>query len=339
MRLCELVQSQPEPLWRLIKQCGLDDVVMVLDSAEQERRWLRAGDPTLRTDFGDEPPWSEPAIAKLQKTCAEHDLAIAVIEDSPPLDRVRLGLPGRDEDIEAFITQVRAMGNLGIPVLCYNWMAKSSWARTDMAIPIRAGAVTTGYSHAVAETMPPHVPTGEITADQLWSGLAYFLDAVVPEAERAGVRLALHPDDPPLAMTRNVPRIISSLDAVRRVLDLHPSRSNAMTLCQGNFSLMTEDLPSVIRELCGRDGVAFVHFRDVRGVVTDFVETFHDERGRADLGECMRAYAEFDYAGPMRPDHVPTMYGETNAKPGYETMGRLFAIGFIRGLERMTYGT
>jgi len=95
--------------------------------------------------------------------------------------------------------------------------------------------------------------------------------------------------------------------------------------------LMTNELPTVIRELGRRDCVVFVHFRDIRGDVDEFIETFHDE-GQNDLAECMRAWVEVGFHGPMRPDHVPTLYGESNDRPGYATLGRLFAIGYLRGL-------
>jgi mannonate dehydratase len=122
-----------------------------------------------------------------------------------------------------------------------------------------------------------------------------------------------------------------SLDAFRRLLDLYSSPANSVTLCQGNFALMTDDLPAWIRELGARDAIAFVHFRDVRGSASSFEETFHDD-GQTDLAACMRAYEEVGFTGPLRPDHVPTMAGERNDRPGYETLGRLFANGYIRGL-------
>jgi len=92
---------------------------------------------------------------------------------------------------------------------------------------------------------------------------------------------------------------------------------------------METDVPALIREFAGR--IPFVHFRNVRGHAADFVETFHDD-GKLDMAECMRAYAEIGFDGPLRPDHVPTMAGESNERPGYETLGRLFALGYIRGL-------
>lgn len=339
MKLAELVQSTPSPLWHLVKQAGVDDVVLLLAGAEQESRWLLKGSPPPPPAADGPVPWGRDAIADLQKRLAEHGLSVAAIEDTAPMERIRLGLPGRDEDIENLKVQIEAMGALGIPVLCYNWMAISSWARTDLAVPLRGGALSTGYRHADAEALPPLAQPGEITTEQLWDALDYFLHAVVPVAERAGVRLSLHPDDPPLPVVRGVPRIINSVAAYRRVLDLVPSPANAITLCQGNFSLMPDagDLPAVIRELGGRGAVAFVHFRDTQGDAEDFIETFHDS-GKTDLAECMRAYAEVGFAGPMRPDHVPTLFGESNDRPGYETLGRLYALGYIRALQQVAYG-
>ena len=183
---------------------------------------------------------------------------------------------------------------------------------------------------------------GEVTREQMWQGLQYFLDAVVPEAEAAGVRLAMHPDDPPQREDRNLPRIMSSVEAFRRLLSLYPSPHNGITFCQGNFALMPEvidgatSIPDLIREF-GAENIPFVHFRDVKGTVEHFQETFHDA-GQTDMPACMDAYYDIGFAGAMRPDHVPTLAGELNTRPGYETLGRLFAIGYIRGLEQSAYG-
>lgn len=333
LTLCELLSPRPEePLWTLLRQCGIEHVVALMRNGEQERRMFASvGLIGAATPDGNPVPWSEAALTRDVATFAEHGFTISAIEDTPPLDAARLGRPGRDEQIENVQEQIRAMGRLGIGVLCYNWMAISSWARTEVAVETRGGALVTGFSEEVAAELPPHAEPGEVTEEQLWDSLAYFLDAVVPVAEEAGVRLGLHPDDPPLPVTRGVPRIMRSLDAFRRVLDLHPSPANGVTLCQGNFALMTDDLPAWIRELGERNAIQFVHFRNVRGDAHSFVETFHDD-GQTDLAACMRAYVEVGFDGPLRPDHVPTMAGEPNDRPGYETLGRLFANGYIRGL-------
>jgi mannonate dehydratase len=120
----------------------------------------------------------------------------------------------------------------------------------------------------------------------------------------------------------------------QRLIDLVPSEVNGITLCQGNFTLMTDDLPSVIRKF--GEKIFFVHFRDVRGTPEKFVETFHDE-GKTDMVACMKAYKDIGFSGVLRPDHVPTMEGDSNKDAGYSAIGRLFAIGYIKGLRQAVY--
>ena len=337
--LSEQLSARPAPLWELVKQCGVNTTVSLLQGAEQEQRMFAAvGDGKLVEGFTDGiVPWSLEGIRRDKTTFASHGIEMIGIEDTAPMDLIRLGLPGRDAQLANVIEQIRAMGELGIKTLCYNWMAVSSWARTRTDVVSRGGALVTAFKLSDTNTMSPIAEPGQYTQEQLWDALKYFLDAAIPEAEAANVRLGMHPDDPPLQEMRGMPRIMNSLDSYRRLLDLYPSRSNGITLCQGNFALMTDDLPSVIREFGARDAIAFVHFRDVVGDVTDFEETFHDA-GQNDLPACIAAYKEVGFEGPMRPDHVPTMFGESNDHPAYETLGRLFALGYIRGLIHAVYG-
>lgn len=335
IQLAEILSPRPEPWWQLLQQAGVRHVVSFLRGAEQEQRMFGALGLGNRITDGDPEPWGIRAIQRDQQVFAEHGFHVSAIEDTAPMDNIRLGRPGRDAEIDRVITQIRAMGELEIPVLCYNWMALSSWARTDIAIPARGGALVTGFSRVESERLNGLVEPGEVTPEQLWDALEYFLGAVLPEAESAGVRLALHPDDPPIPMVRNVPRIVGSLESYRRVRRLSDARANAITFCQGNFALMTDDLPAAIREFA--ESIAFVHFRDLRGNAEAFHETFHDN-GQTDMARCMQTYREIGFSGPLRSDHVPTMHGETNDRPGYGVLGRLFALGYIRGLEHATYG-
>lgn len=344
LQLSEFLPPRPEKSWKLLRQAGVDNVVGVLNGAEQDQRmfasvgsvgWL----PDLQRD---EVPWGVAAIRRNMEIYEEWGFRLIATEDTAPMDKIRLGLDGRDEQIEQIIEQIRALGQLGIPTMAYNWMALSSWGRTDLAVQTRGGALVTGYTQSVAQSGPPLADEGQYSAEQMWDALAYFLAAVVPEAEQAGVRLALHPDDPPQPVDRGVPRIMSSVASYRRLLELDPSGCNGMTFCQGNFALMPEvlggevSLPDLVREFSSAK-ISFVHFRDVRGTVEAFTETFHDD-GQTDMAECLRAYRDIEFDGPIRPDHVPTMEGEVNDRPGYAMIGRVFAIGYIRGLEHATYG-
>ena len=343
IKLSEFLPPRPEESWKLIRQVGVDNVVGVLNGAEQDQRMFASvGAGGWKADDRDEVPWSEKALKHNIETYDDHGFTLVALEDTAPIDKARLGLDGRDEQIENVITQVRAMGRLGVPTLAYNWMGLSSWGRTDIALADRGGAYVTAYDRAVAQAGEPLVAPGQVTREQMWAGLEYFLRAVVPIAEEAGVRLAMHPDDPPQQVDRNLPRIMSSVESFRRLLSLYPSASNGITFCQGNFALMPEvidattSIPDLIREF-GTENIPFVHFRDVKGTVDHFQETFHDA-GQTDMPACMDAYFDIGFEGAMRPDHVPTLAGEPNTRPGYETLGRLFAIGYIRGLEQSAYG-
>jgi mannonate dehydratase len=123
-----------------------------------------------------------------------------------------------------------------------------------------------------------------------------------------------------------------SVDAFEQVLSLSSSANHGITFCQGNFALMTSDVPATIRQL-GRDNrIHFAHFRDTRGTADNFIETFHDE-GPTDMLACMKAYFDIGYEGVIRSDHVPTLEGESNDSPGYAELGRLFAVGYMTGLR------
>jgi mannonate dehydratase len=225
---------------------------------------------------------------------------------------------------------VRVMGRLGIEVLCYNWMAVVPWSRTTSSAPARGGAASTGFDLSVWRDSPdaPGAPVGD---ERLWEALGWFLERVVPVAEEAGVRLALHPDDPPLSPLRGIARIVRTLEAYDRVFELQPSPANGMTLCQGNVALMTEDLPAAIRRFGAAGRIHFVHFRDVRGTPERFVETFVDD-GPTDMVACVRAYLEAGVDAPLRTDHSPALSGDDWVVPGYPTLGRLHAVGYVQGL-------
>lgn len=319
IEIAEALPPQPSPLWRLVRQVGVTHAVAMLPRAAQ----------------GGEKPWDRGPVLRMKRALEAAGFTVSVVESSPPLDRARLGLPGGDEEIEQFITLIRSMGAAEIPVLCYNWMAVIPWSRTHVNLEGRGGALVTGYDHPAMEAqgLTEH---GIVPEEQLWTALERFLQAVVPVAEECGVRLAMHPDDPPLSPVRGIGRIMRSLANFQRLLDLHPSPANGITLCQGNFALMTDDLPGAIRRFGRQGAIHFVHFRDVRGTPERFVECFHDE-GPTDMLACMRAYREIGFEGVLRPDHVPTLEGDSNDRPCYSSTARLHAIGYIQGLREAVW--
>jgi mannonate dehydratase len=315
--IAEFISPTPSPVWKLAKQAGVDLAVGGLPFDD-----LRTG----------ENAWDHAPLARVKERYAAGGFELAVLESRPPLNRAKRGLPGRDEEIATVCTLLENMGRLGIPVWCYEWMTDFNWLRTNVSTPSRGGSVVTSFDYADVPKDPTEL--GPISEEALWANLDYFLRKVVPVAEKCNVKLAMHPDDPPLSPIRGVGRIMRSVENFKRLLDLYPSPMNGITLCQGNFTLMTDDLPAVIRGF-GRK-IFFVHFRDVRGTPTRFEETWHDA-GKTDMLACMRAYRDIGIDGVLRPDHVPTVEGDSNENAGYSAFGRLYAIGYIRGLRQAVY--
>jgi mannonate dehydratase len=280
-------------------------------------------------------PWDYMNLLHMKTRYENAGMTVSVIESRPPANKIKLGQAGRDEEIAVIQELIRNMGKLGIPVWCYDFMTDFNWFRTSMTTRTRGGALVSSYNHALVQQAPQSENAG-ISEDELWTNMEYYLKAIVPVAEEANVKLALHPDDPPISPIRGMSRIITSADALQRVIDLVPSPNSGVCLCQGVLSAAGEDIPATIRRFGNQKKLFFVHFRDTRGTADNFEETFHDD-GQTDMFACMQAYAEVGFDGPMRPDHVPTMASENNDNPGYEVLGRLYAIGYIKGLMDAVY--
>jgi mannonate dehydratase len=317
LEIAEFISPTPSPVWKLAKQAGVDLAVGGLPSDD-----LRAG----------EAAWDYAPLLRMKERYEAGGFKLAVIEARPPLNKTKRGLLGRDEEIATVCALLENMGKLGIPVWCYEWMTDFNWLRTNMSTPARGGSIVTSFDYGDVTTEPTEL--GPISEDELWVTLDYFLKKVVPVAEKCGVKLAMHPDDPPLSPIRGVGRIMRSVENFQRLLDLYQSPMNGITLCQGNFTLMTDDLPSVIRHFGKK--IFFVHFRDVKGTPSRFEETWHDA-GKTDMLACMRTYRDIGFDGVLRPDHVPTVEGDSNEHAGYSAFGRLYAIGYIRGLRQAVY--
>ena len=316
MRIALTLGPQPGAVGTLAKQCGIEYAVAGI------------GLNTIPNASKEKQPYSYASLARAKAAYEDAGFKLEVIESRPPMEKAKLGLPGRDEEIEVVCELIRNMGALDIPVWCPAWMPVLMVLRTSSTIPTRGGAQVTGYDHEqLGDTSLTKY--GAVTEEQQWDSLKYFLERVVPVAEKANVKLAMHPDDPPLSPIRGIARIMSSIENYQKLIDLVPSPVNGIALCQGNFTLMTDDLPSVIRDFGKQKKIFFVHFRDVRGTPDNFAETFHDD-GKTDMAECMRAYRDIGFDGVCRPDHYPKM-GDADTPDGYG-IARLFAIGYLKGL-------
>ena len=312
MKLAWYLPTLPSVKWKIATQLGVEYAVAALPA---ERYYMK--------------PWDFKALLYAKESLNDAGLKLEVIEPAPPHYKIKLGLPGRDEEIEIFKQVLRNMAALDIPVLCYNFMPQSGWYRTSFAKKGRGGALVTAFDSKLMQAAPQLTEAGTQTDIQIWDNYKYFMDKVLPVAEACKVKLALHPDDPPVPSLQGVSRIFRNVENFDKALELYPSDYNGITFCQGSFAAMNEDIPSLIRHF-GRK-IFFVHFRDIRGDADAFEETFHDE-GQTDMKACMRAYKEIGFDGVIRTDHAPVMAGESGENPAYKMLGHIFATGYLKGL-------
>ena len=318
IQIAEILGNSRNILWDQVKQIGVDHAVTGLAPSE-----------------ANENGWDYMPMLRMRNAFNDAGLEISVIESAPPMNCIKLGIDGKEKEFDNIFTFIENMGRVGIKTWCYNWMAVLNWTRTSSTIPSRGGAMVTGYNHTMMD-QAPLTQVGEVPESRLWETLHEFLERVTPVAEQYGVKMAMHPDDPPLSPLRGIGRIMRSLENYQTLLDMVASPMNGITFCQGNFGLMTEDQPTAIRHFGFQNKIFFVHFRDVRGHVENYIETFHDD-GPTDMYACLQAYKEIGFNGVLRPDHVPTLSGEENDHPGYSSLCRLYAVGYIRGLREAVY--
>lgn len=326
MKLVEFVPPTPHLLWQLCKQMGIDDVVIKVNPA--------------RTGLAD--PWKVGTLKTIVARLASAGLRVVALEGDPfdmaPIKEY--GAPNRtDEARSAALAHYRelleSMATLGIPLLCYNFMIGPGWSRTGVREG-RGGAKATYFACTDSKDAPNSKPL-ILDSAAVWTNYEHFLENVLPTAERVGVRLALHPDDPCLESLGGFARIFGSVAAYDRAYKFAPSRANAVTFCQANFTLMGVDLAETARHFAKR--IAYIHVRDVEGTKEDFTELFHDQ-GKVDQFALMCVYRELGLDVPLRGDHVPEMAGDSllapKAVPGYTVLGRLFANGYLKALLQGT---
>lgn len=315
MLLVDFLPPKPDVRWDLARQMGITYAITKLN-------------PQLTCE---NPPWDIDVLRAAQERFGQAGLTLYGLEgDQMDMERIKQGTPGRDEDLARYRQMLRNMGELDIRLICYNFMAQIGWFRTNTEIRERGGALVSGFDANEIESAPL-TEAGEISEAAVWENYQYFIRAVAPQAEVAGVKMGLHPDDPPWSPLCGIGRIFTSAQAVRRALSLIDGPFHGATFCQGTYTAMGEDVQALAREFAGAGKLLFVHFRDVRGTRGSFVETFHDN-GPTDMPAMLRLYHELGFDGPIRVDHVPGMAGESNDDPGYGSQGRLFAVGYLKGL-------
>lgn len=308
MLLTDYFRSERDLTWDFAKQCGVNHGVIRLPE-------------TTDFDICDFSHWKA-----VYNRFTDFGITPIIIEPMPNElhDHIKAGDEKRDECIEKVIKMLPFMDKLNIRTICFNWMAHIGWLRTSSDLQERGGALVTGFN------LNDFIPTDKkITQQQLWDNYKYFIDAVILYAEKYNINLALHPDDPPLERLGDVERIMISADNIEKAMNVRKSKNLGITMCQATYKMMGEDLYKVIPRFV--DKIMFVHFRNSTGVKTDFRETFHDN-GDIAMADIMRLYKKCGVDVPVRVDHVPTMAGEKTKIAGYDALGRLYAIGYLKGI-------
>ncbi|MGB9594641.1 MAG: mannonate dehydratase [Candidatus Poribacteria bacterium] len=246
----------------------------------------------------------------------------------PDWSAITNGRENRYEQIDLCCSAIRAIGSADVPFCGYTFMSIGHFRTTS-----KEGRGGAKYSSFNLDEFIQNNPdqTEKISKEKLWQNLEYFLKKVIPIAEEAKVRLALHPDDPPIDISLGgAPRIIISPENYQKVFDLVPSESNAMLFCQGCFAEMGVDVIKSVKDFAEKNKICMVHFRNIRGNPYDFVETFIDE-GEVNMYETMKAYCESGFFGPFIVDHIPTIPQSLASKA--------YAIGYIRATIQAVYNT
>ena len=296
-----------------------------------EQGWGLAGDPNAL--------WPLEELVDLRRDINAAGLELEAIENFDPAHwhDILLDGPKKRQQMEGVKTIIRRLGQAGIPVMGYNFSIAGVCGRTH-APYARGGAESVGMEGPLDTPMPngmvwnmvydPDAPKGSvppITHEELWGRVDEFLREIVPVAEEAGVRLAAHPDDPPLPTMRGQPRLVYQPRLYQRLLDLSPSPANALEFCLGSLAEMTEGgLYEAVESYSRQGRIAYVHFRNVTGKVPFYRETFIDD-GDVDMLRVLRILKKNQYGGVLIPDHTPQM---SCGAPWHA--GMAFALGYMR---------
>ena len=273
-------------------------------------------------------------FTKAKANVAAHGMDLRTVLATSGFEEIKRGAAGRDEKIAFLLNAVQAMGVAGIPILAYNFKLLNSKLLRSAPTQGRGASTYISFDYDKYLMNPAKPVDPPLSEAKVLDNLAYFLKAVIPVAEKAGVRLALHPDDPPvphgIPPLAGAAHIASSFDDYRRIFNMVPSRANGMLFCQGCVTEMQGvDVYDAIREMGSLDKIVMVHFRNVRGEFPKFQETFVDN-GDVDMFRAMQAYRDIGFKGPFSLDHSPMFSGAQIAN-------QAFVIGYMRALMQAVY--
>lgn len=334
-----------EDNFRFAKQAGATHLVVhLVDYFGGSNPTLESGPPKLGWGVTRAAghPWSYDELRDIKESIEAHGLVWEAIENFDPAHwhDVLLDGPRKKEQMEMLKRTIRDIGRVGVPIMGYNFSIAGVWGWTKGPFG-RGGAQSVRYNESEIDKNVP-IPNGmvwnmvydpdasegtvgPVSDEELWQRLEYFLGEILPVAEEAGVRLALHPDDPPADTLRGAARLVNDPAKYQRVLDLVPSQSNTLEFCLGSLQEMpVGDVYEAIRRY-GRQGkIAYVHYRNVRGRVPAYQEVFVDE-GDLDMIRIVRILREVGYEGVLIPDHTPEI---SCGAPWHA--GMAYALGYMK---------
>jgi mannonate dehydratase len=273
--------------------------------------------------------WEYDDLLALRRRAEEHGLRLICLENVPIrfYDKIMLGAEGRERQLENMIATVRNMGRAGIPILGYHWMPNGVW-RTEWAAKVRGGAVSNAFDYAKVKDAPL-THNRVYTAEEMWATYDWYLERMLPVCEEAGVRMALHPDDPPVPTLGGVARLFYKFENFRRAMDTHPSPMHGLDCCHGCWSEMRggAGIQEAIDSFGPQGRIFYVHMRDVQGGAENFTECFIDE-GNSDVVAVLQKLKSVGFRGFILDDHVPHLVNDS----AWGHRGRAYATGYLRGI-------
>ena len=279
---------------------------------------------------GDE-RWEYDDLVQLRQRVEDAGLILEALENVPLkfYDQVMLGGPDRDRQIENMVYTVRNIARAGIPIFGYHWMP-TLVGRTSLTTEIRSGARVTAFDLTQAEK-DPLLMDRRYTENEMWENLEHWIKIIVQVAEQEGIRIGIHPCDPPVAELQGIPQLFRSFEAYKRLISIVESPSNCIEFCQGTFSEMEDakgdGIYDMIEYFGERDKILYVHFRNVSETVPSFREEFINT-GYVDMYRAMQTYKKVGFEGMFVDDHVPVVVGDSP----WGHRGRAFANGYIQAL-------
>lgn len=295
--------------------------------------------------------WPCDKIARLKALCEQAGLEMEVIESVPVHEDIKLGKPSRDRLIANYAETIRNLGKFGVRCICYNFMPVFDWFRTDLHYVQKNGAVCLAYKEADFEKLDKHnlrLPGWDesytpeelggllkeyenISHEQLFENLVYFLNGIMPACDETGINMAIHPDDPPWDIF-GLPRIVTGAESYEKMINAVPNFHNGFTFCTGSLGAgRFNDLPKMAEKYAKR--IYFAHLRQLKFVnETDFYENGHQTQdGNVDIYAIVKALEENGFTGYVRPDHGRNIWGE-EGKPGYGLYDRALGAAYLSGL-------